>query len=184
MLILHDSAGGNGAAVELEVNVGLLLAVEHERDGAAVPLRRGIAPKTVARGDFGPRRGEVELERDRVDEKRRRAVVEPAPDRGADGARKHHSRIPRYFTSSSSTSKISVALGGITPPAPRSPYAIADGMINVRWPPTFMPITPSSQPRMTLPAPRENPNGTWRSRELSNLAPFLSGLESSYIHPV
>ena len=91
MLILHDSAGGNGAAVELEVNVALLLAVEHERDRAAVPLRRGIAPKAVARGDFGPRGRQVELQRDRVDEKRRRAVVEPAPNRGADGARKHHS---------------------------------------------------------------------------------------------
>src|SRR5437867_4035742 len=92
MLILDDPAGGNRVAVDLEVNVGLLLAVQHERDRAAVPLRRGIAPKAVARGDLGPRGREVELERDCVDEKRRRAVVESAPNRGADGARKHHSR--------------------------------------------------------------------------------------------
>src|SRR5438876_11640963 len=92
MLVLDDQAGGNGAAVELEVTVGLVLAVQHERDRGAVPLRRGIAPKAVARGDLGPRGREVELERDCVDEKRRRAVVESAPNRGADGARKHHSR--------------------------------------------------------------------------------------------
>ena len=35
-----------------------------------------------------------------------------------------------------------------------------------------MPATPSSQPLMTRPAPMMKPNGTWRSRELSNLAPF------------
>src|SRR5262249_41207748 len=74
--------------------------------------------------------------------------------------------------SSSSTSKISVASGGITPPAPRLPYAMSGGMISVRWPPTFIPATPSSQPRITRPPPKGNVNGSERSRDESNLAPF------------
>src|SRR6188768_3249271 len=47
-----------------------------------------------------------------------------------------------YFTSRSSTSNTSVAFGGIIPPAPRGPYASADGITSVREPPTFMPATP------------------------------------------
>jgi hypothetical protein len=42
-----------------------------------------------------------------------------------------------YLISISSTSNIKVALGGITPPAPFSPYAKFDGMIKVALPPTF-----------------------------------------------
>jgi hypothetical protein len=52
-------------------------------------------------------------------QERRRPIVDPPVDRHADVARKH--RPNGYFTSISSTSKMSVAFGGITPPAPRSP---------------------------------------------------------------
>jgi predicted 2-oxoglutarate/Fe(II)-dependent dioxygenase YbiX len=38
----------------------------------------------------------------------------------------------RYLTSRSSTSKRSVAFGGMTPPAPRAPYPIAGGIVSVR----------------------------------------------------
>src|SRR5580692_12201777 len=51
-----------------------------------------------------------------------------------------------YLTPNSSTSKIRVAFGGITPPAPRSPYPIEGGIVSLRFPPTFIPATPSSQP--------------------------------------
>src|SRR5688500_15245645 len=75
----------------------------------------------------------------------------------------------------SSTSKINAAFGGITLPAPCAPYAISGGIIKVRCPPTFIPVTPRSQPLITRPAPRRNEKGTPRSRELSNFLPFLSG---------
>ena len=37
-------------------------------------------------------------------------------------------RLAAYLISSSSTSNTSVAFGGITPPAPRAPYARSDGI--------------------------------------------------------
>src|SRR6185437_15203390 len=83
-----------------------------------------------------------------------------------------HEPATAYFTASSSTSNISVAFGGMTPPAPRAPYPSAGGMIKVRLPPTFMLATPSSQPLMTWPSPIGNSNGSCRSTELSNFLPF------------
>lgn len=47
-----------------------------------------------------------------------------------------------HLTSSSSTSKRSVAFGGMTPPAPRLPYPSCGGIVSVRLPPTFIPATP------------------------------------------
>ena len=45
------------------------------------------------------------------------------------------------------------------------------GMTRRRLPPTFMPLTPSSQPRMTWRAPSSNEKLWPRSSELSNLFP-------------
>ena len=45
------------------------------------------------------------------------------------------------------------------------------GISSTRVPPTFMPCTPSSQPRMTWPAPRPKRKGSPRSLLLSNLRP-------------
>ena len=50
-----------------------------------------------------------------------------------------------YFISTSSTSNIRVAFGGITPPAPLAPYARSGGIINVAFDPTFNNEIPSSQ---------------------------------------
>src|SRR3989338_8470801 len=75
---------------------------------------------------------------------------------------------------SNSTSKVNVALGGITLPAPRAPYASCGGMVSLRLPPTFIPATPSSQPLMTCPAPTRKEKGSLRSIELSNLVPLAS----------
>src|SRR5713101_9914253 len=47
-------------------------------------------------------------------------------------------------------------------------------MVSFRFPPTFIPLTPSSHPLMTRPAPRGKENGWPRSTELSNLFPFSS----------
>ena len=75
-------------------------------------------------------------------------------------------------TPSSSTSNKRVAFGGMTPPAPRLPYPRFGGITSVRCPCTFMPATPSYHPWITWPAPSRNSNGSLRSRELSNLAPW------------
>ena len=85
-----------------------------------------------------------------------------------------------HFTSRSSTSNTSVAFPGITPPAPRAPYPMADGIVSTRVPPTFMPAKPLSQPGMTWPPPSGNSNGSLRSFELSNFVPRLSALVASY----
>src|SRR5207248_1980057 len=77
-----------------------------------------------------------------------------------------------YLTSSSSTSKKRVAFGGMTPPAPREPYPSSGGISRLRFPPTFMLATPSSQPLMTRPCPIGKEKGVPRSRELSNFFPF------------
>jgi hypothetical protein len=57
-------------------------------------------------------------------------------------------------------------------------------MVSTRVPPTFIPATPSSQPRMTWPPPSANSNGSLRSFELSNLVPRWSVLLGSCNHPV
>src|SRR2546426_1159898 len=81
-----------------------------------------------------------------------------------------------HFTSipTSSTSKMSVAPGGITPPAPRSPYPRCAGIISLRLPPTRIEPTPSSQPLITRPRPIGNTMGSPRSCEESNFWPLLS----------
>ena len=62
-------------------------------------------------------------------------------------------------TESRSTTNTSGSCGAITPPAPRAPYAIADGIVSCRRPPTLMPCTPASQPGITWPLPSLNVNG-------------------------
>jgi len=52
-------------------------------------------------------------------------------------------------TEISSTSKLSVAFGGITPPAPREPYAIDGGQVSLALPPGFIFCTPSVQHGIT-----------------------------------
>src|SRR5204863_455415 len=76
------------------------------------------------------------------------------------------------LTPSSYTSNTGVALGGMTPAASGLPYPRSGGMTSVRWPWTFMPATPWSQPLITWPAPSRNSKGSLRSRELSNLVPW------------
>ena len=49
-----------------------------------------------------------------------------------------------YFTSISSTSKIKVASGGITPPAPWLPYAKCEGITKRALSPTLSNWMPSS----------------------------------------
>ena len=44
-------------------------------------------------------------------------------------------------------------------PIPRLPYPNSGGMTNFLLPPTFIPATPSSQPFITIPAPKENSKG-------------------------
>ena len=63
------------------------------------------------------------------------------------------------MTFNNSTSNINVALAGMTFPAPLDPYQSSGGIVNFLLPPTFMPSTPSSQPLITLPAPKGKLNG-------------------------
>jgi len=51
----------------------------------------------------------------------------------------------------SSTSKIKVAFGGMTPAAPALPYAQSDVMVSFERSPRLISLTPSSQPLMTAP---------------------------------
>lgn len=44
-------------------------------------------------------------------------------------------------------------------------------MVSLRRPPTFMPLTPISQPLMTWPPPSPNANGSPRFQDASNSAP-------------
>src|SRR5680860_484056 len=46
-------------------------------------------------------------------------------------------------------------------------------MISSRWPPTFIPATPWSQPGITSPAPRVKLKGSLRLQEESNSLPLL-----------
>ena len=59
-----------------------------------------------------------------------------------------------------STSKIVVAFGGITLPAPRLPHPNSGGIINVAFAPTFSSWIPSSHPGITLLAPKINSIGS------------------------
>src|SRR5581483_7747647 len=54
-----------------------------------------------------------------------------------------------YLIATAVTSKISVALAGITGGEPAEPYPNAGGIIRRRVPPDFMPTSPSFQPAMT-----------------------------------
>ncbi len=111
---------GHRHPVELDAYFVLLLAVEQQRHRAVLRRRVRIAAERELCGHPGRVGHEVELDLERVDEERRGTVVEAALDVRAGIARQHGRSA--YFTSMSSTSKMSVALGGITPPAPRSPY--------------------------------------------------------------
>lgn len=65
-----------------------------------------------------------------------------------------------YLTPTSWTSKIRTEFAGIKPlPISWEPYARDAGIISLRFPPTFIPATPSSQPLITCPAPSWKLNG-------------------------
>ena len=64
-----------------------------------------------------------------------------------------------YFTFTNSTSKISQAFGGITPPAPLAPYPKSGGIRKVAESPSLRRRIPSSQPLMTCPTPTGNSIG-------------------------
>ena len=73
-----------------------------------------------------------------------------------------------YLISTSSTSKIKVEFGGITPPAPDEPYANSGGITRVAELPFFSSISPSSQPGMTWPIPKVNSIGLFLLKDESN----------------
>ncbi len=50
------------------------------------------------------------------------------------------------MTNLHSTSKTRVELGGMSGGAPWAPYAMLGGRVRRRFPPTFSPATPTSQP--------------------------------------
>mmetsp|Transcript_47201 Transcript_47201/g.75571 ORF Transcript_47201/g.75571 Transcript_47201/m.75571 type:complete len:266 (-) Transcript_47201:1-798(-) len=72
-----------------------------------------------------------------------------------------------YLTAMSSTSKRSVALGGISGGEPFLPYPSLGGMTSLRLPPTLIPAMPLSQPLMTSPAPSVK----WNLDAASNSVP-------------
>uniref|UniRef100_M4BZY3 Uncharacterized protein n=1 Tax=Hyaloperonospora arabidopsidis (strain Emoy2) TaxID=559515 RepID=M4BZY3_HYAAE len=67
-----------------------------------------------------------------------------------------------------------VAFGGITGGYPDSPYAYSWDSVSLAICPVLILATPSSQPRITWPAPSLNWNGRPRSRLESNLTPLVS----------
>ena len=73
--------------------------------------------------------------------------------------------------SSNSTSNIRVALGGIKPPAPCSPYPNLEGIMNLALAPLFYNIIPSSQPGITLPIPTGKAIGSPLSIDESKIVP-------------
>ena len=89
----------HGTAVEDDAHILLLLAVERKRRMPVLRLRARIAPEAERRRDDRGGAREIELERDRVDQKRRRPIVEAAPDLGSEIARKHLELIGRRVTS-------------------------------------------------------------------------------------
>src|SRR3989338_799254 len=73
----------------------------------------------------------------------------------------------------SSTVNKSVLLPGMGPKS-FGPYPNSEGTESFRLPPTFMPTTPRSHPRITSPAPSVKENGSPRSSELSNFFPSVN----------
>jgi hypothetical protein len=119
-----------------------------EREGCTIPFRpaRGIGRVSCSCKS---------AQRAAAPERSRHKQSASAASASAEGARaigaadRVHPR--RYFLiPSSSTSKISVAFGGIGPPGvPRSPYARLGGQVSFALPPTFNCCTPSVQHLMT-----------------------------------
>ncbi len=89
----------------------------------------------------------------------------------------------RQSTESRSTTNTSGSCGAITPPAPRAPYAMAEGIVSWRRPPTFMPCTPASHPGITWPLPSLNANGCPRFHEASNSSPVVNATPRSAPSP-
>src|SRR4051794_41803415 len=75
------------------------------------------------------------------------------------------------FTSTSLTTNTSVAFGGMTPPAPLSPYASCGGTISTAVSPTPRCAMPSSQPLITAPRPSGDAIGSFRAPGGSELGP-------------
>lgn len=77
-----------------------------------------------------------------------------------------HSRL------SSSTSKMRVALGGMTPGWPVAPYATSGVQVSFALCPKLIWAAPSSKPLMTSCLPILNLKGLFLSLDESNFLPF------------
>ena len=88
-LVERDAPVANRMSVQVDAYIGLLLAIQNERGNAIRALRRGVASKCIAGGDVSACRRKIERERNRIDQGRRRTVVETAANKGAVAARKH-----------------------------------------------------------------------------------------------
>ena len=131
-------------------------------------LRRPLLPDRRHPGDLRGAQGQgrrVHAGADAAAVRHRRRVPRPLGQPHPGHAGRHRARfvregsarggaLPRrQSTESRSTTNTSGSCGAITPPAPRAPYAIADGIVSLRRPPTLMPWTPASQPGITWPLP-------------------------------
>ena len=100
-----------------------------------------------------------------------------APDTLRQQGERHCTSPTDQLMAISSVLNTSVALGGMTPPAPASPYPSSGGIVSVRFSPTHMPSTPWSQPLMTCPAPSLKGRG-WPRSYLHNVRLIEPGQSS------
>jgi hypothetical protein len=89
---------------------------------------------------------------------------------------------PDYFAiCTSSTSKVTAVLGGITPGIPLAPQPSSEGTIMVRVPPSFMPTIPSSYPLIIWPLPKVLLSGWPLSTEESIFFPLALFTQSQTV---
>uniref|UniRef100_A0A182IPJ5 Uncharacterized protein n=1 Tax=Anopheles atroparvus TaxID=41427 RepID=A0A182IPJ5_ANOAO len=81
-----------------------------------------------------------------------------------------------------SSSKLSVAFGGIFGGLPELPYAYSGAHFKMHFSPSFIDATPMSNALMTEPWPSVNWNGSLRSRLESNFFPSASSVPPSNGH--
>ena len=160
---LVDGRAGSGTPSSATCDALLLLAVEdqrraRDRAGAAAGLRRNASVAVTARG-VGvevERRGRACRPGTAAAGNRARRLTVRARCRAAassrDGRRAISLRSARRRTSASRSA-------GSRRRRRVRRSAMSGGMTSVRCPPTFMPATPSSQPLITRPPPRREPNG-------------------------
>ena len=140
-------------------------------------LRDHRRPATTRCRCMARRRGldhvEIEIRRDLIGDAAGQAALKKWASGGRHPCQVKASRrtSEARYTPSSSTSKISVALGGMTPPAPR---AVAElGRDDAALSP---PTSGRQRPHPSRGSPgrrRVGPNGEPRSTELENFLPFI-----------